>query len=196
MMRRFGGVLLALALTGLAACEGPAGDGLFAPASVAAPRAVAISGSPGSGAANPDYSHVVLLAGDPSIGVQSLTKVVYQTGKLEIAGNSLNIWRKPLSEPLVFTLTIVQKPYLAAQLKAVKLSDGTPVTTFEQPLDLRLSYAGSSTPIPDVKKLRMYYVVDGLVKEQEASSLAKKGQTVYANIWHFSEYSPGLDAAE
>ncbi len=196
MMRRIGGVLLALALTGLAACEGPASDGPFAPTSVVAPRAGAVTGAPGDGAAMPDYSHVRLLTGDPSIGEQSLTKIVYKTGKLEIAGNSLNIWRKPLAEPLVFTLTIVQKPYLAAQLKAVKLSDGTPVTTFEQPLDLRLSYASSSTPIPDVQKLRMYYVVDGVVKEQEASAPQKKGQILLSNIWHFSEYSPGLDAAE
>ncbi len=194
MVRRLSAVLLALTMAGLAACERPASDGLLGPESVSAPRAGKVAVPVVSPASN--LSGVVLLQGDAATGEQTVSKIVYTTGKLTIGGNSLNIWRQPLDEPLVFTMTITQTPYIAAKLSAVKLSDGTPVTTFKAPLDLRLSYAGASTAVPNPSNLRVYYVVDGVVREQTVSAADVKGQTVYANIWHFSEYSPGLDGMQ
>ncbi len=191
MLRRFSSVLLGLSILGLAACERPAGDALLSGESLTAPRAVEVA-IPDTAAVPFDYSNVVLLKGDPSVAEQTLTKIVYKTGKLAIGAHSLNIWERPLDEPMVFTMTVRQTPYLAVDLKAVKLSDGTPVTQFTVPLYLTVSYAKSTTPIPDARQLDVYYVVNGVPQEATVAVVDKKGQKLLARIWHFSEYSPGL----
>ncbi len=190
MVRRLGGVLLALSILGLAACERPYdGSSLTAP-SVAAPRAVELSSSNSYKTAG----GVTLLVGDPSLADESQTVLIGRYGgRINFNASALTVPPAAVSEDCYFTFTLKNAPYMAADLKAVKVSDGTPVTTFATPLTLKLNYSKTITPVPDPKLLSIYWVQNGTILGVQKTVLDKKGQTLYAQLLHFSEYSPGLD---
>ncbi len=188
MVRRVSSVLLGLALLGAAACERPWDEGSVTQ-SVVAPRAVETTAySTGSG--------VVLLLGDPAAKDEKQTEVIGQYGgRISFNASALTVPPRAVSEDVVFTFTLQNAPYLAADLSAVTVTEGTPVTTFGMALTLKLNYSKSPTPIPDPQQLRVYWVDKGTILGVQKTSVDKKGQNVYAQLTHFSEYSPGLDAA-
>ena len=189
MVKRLSGLLLALSIVGVAACQRP-WDGASSATSVVAPRAA-------QEAAYRTGSGVTLLLGEAAEGIETQTIVLSENGgKLTLGPNSLTIPFKAVDEDVRWTFTLKSLPYLAADLHAVRVSDGTPITTFNAPLALRLSYARSPTPIPDPRLLSIYWVDGGTVLGVQKTSVDRKGQTVYTTLTHFSEYSPGLDATE
>ncbi len=188
MVRRVSSVVLAFAILGVAACERP-WDGGGTTQTVVAPRAVETTAyRTGSG--------VVLLVGDPSAKDETQTQVIGRYGgKISFNASGLTVPPKAVTEDVVFTFTLQSSPYLAAKLSATKVSDGTPVTTFGTPLTLKLNYSKTPTPIPDPQLLKVYWVDQGTILGVQKTTVDKKGQNVYASLTHFSEYSPGLDAA-
>jgi hypothetical protein len=72
-------------------------------------------------------------------------------------------------------------------LSATEVSSGKQVTEFRQPLELSLTYAGSSPE--DLDKLAIVHVVDGDVVEAVASVVHADQQAVCGEIWHFSRYA-------
>lgn len=188
MVRRVSSALLVLAITGLAACERP-WEGGSATQALVAPRAAETSSyETGAG--------VVLLLGDPAAKDETQTQVIGEYGgKIGFNASSLTVPPKAVGEDVAFTFTLQNSPYLAARLTAVKVSDGTPVTTFGTALVLKLNYTKSPTPIPDPRLLKVYWVDNGTILGVQKTSVDKKGQNVYTQLTHFSEYSPGLDAA-
>jgi len=189
MVKGLPGLLLALSIVGVAACDRP-WDGASSAPSVVAPRAV-------EEAAYRTGSGVTLVLGDAAAGTQTQTiELSKNGGKLTIGPNSLTIPFKAVGEDVRWTFTLKSLPYLAADLHAVRVSDGTAITTFDAPLTLRLSYAKSPTPIPNPRLLSIYWVDGGNVLGVQKTSVDRKGQTVYTTLTHFSEYSPGLDATE
>ncbi len=114
-------------------------------------------------------------------------------GRLTVGANQITIPYGALAEPTKVTFTMVNQPYMAARLTAVRVRDGALVTQFAVPLPLKISYAKSITPIPDPTRLKIYYVVDGAIQYTMPTTVDVKGQALYTELNHFSEYSPGLD---
>ncbi len=192
MLRRLSGVLLALSVVALAACERPWDAGSLSSGSVVAPRALELTSfnSYKTGAG------VTLLVGNPSAADETQTVLIGQYGgKINFNASALSVPPGAVGEDCYFTFTLKSTPYIAADLTAVKVSDGTPVTTFSAPLTLKLSYSKAITPVPDPRLLKVYWVRDGVVLGVQPTVLDRKGQTLYATLTHFSEYSPGLDGA-
>ncbi len=134
-----------------------------------------------------------LLSGASTSETSRSATLTVNGGKLSIGANQLVIPFGALDEPTKITFTMVDQPYMAARLTAVRVSDGALVTKFKLPLPLKISYAKSVTPIPDPTQLKIYYIVDGQVASTMPTQVDVKGQTLYTELNHFSEYSPGLD---
>ena len=195
MLRRLSGLVLALALVAVAACDRPAGQSSLPTQAVATP----VPGVRAAGyRSNGSIYYVTLLASNEAGSTQTASQVIPSRwgGKIYLYGGSLNVPARAVSEDTKFTFTLKTSPYLSADLKAVKVSDGSPVTTFQTPLTLRLDYSHSATPIPNLQYLNIYWVQDGVILEQLKSIVDRRSQNVWAFLNHFSEYSPGLDAAE
>lgn len=189
MRRSWSSIVAAMALVAAAAaCERP-GDVARGPESILAPSAAII----GNVAFTTDAGYTLLTGPANAAQTSRSTVLGYNGGKLAVGANQLVVPYGAVPEATRFTITMVNKPYLVAKLSAVRVSDGAQVTQFAVPLGLRISYAKSPTPIPDPSKLTMFSVADGVVVGSQPTSVDVKGQTVYADIWHFSEYSPGLD---
>lgn len=188
MRRRWIGILAAVGLLAAApACDRPAGDS-SGPAGLVAPRAAvsdftAYSTSDG----------YTLLSGSTAKETSRSATLTMSGGKLSIGAHQIVIPYGAVSEPTTFTFTMVEQPYMAARLTAVRVSDGALITKFATPLPLKLSYAKSVTPIPDPSKLKIFYLLDGVVQSTMRTTVDIKGQTLYTELNHFSEYSPGLD---
>jgi hypothetical protein len=194
MLRRLSGLVLALALFAVAACDRPAGQSSL-------PTQAAATSVPGVRAAgyrsNGSTYYVTLLASSEAGSTRTASQVIgSRGGKIYLYGGSLTVPAQAVSQDTKFTFTLKTAPYLSADLKAVKVSDGSPVTTFQTPLTLRLDYSRSATPIANLQDLSIYWVQDGVILEQLKSVVDRRSQNVWAFLNHFSEYSPGLDAAE
>ena len=188
MQRRWINIFAAASLVlAAAACDRPNG-GASGPESLVAPNAAVVTYKMYS---TPDG--YTLLSGAASAEASRSATLGYNGGKIAIGASQIVIPYGAVSEQTKFTLTMVGQPYLAAKLTAVRVSDGTLVTKFAVPLPLRISYAKSVTPIPDPTQLKIYYIVDGTVKSTMPTVVDVKGQTLYTELNHFSEYSPGLD---
>ncbi len=191
MVRRLASLCLGVAMLGLAACERPYEGGPLAPTSTIAPRASALSYT------SYKAGSVTLLVGDPSVSDESQSVVLSPNGgRLGVGASQLTVPYGAVSQDTRFTLKIKNSPYLAAVLTAVRVSDGTLVTTFDVPLTLKLSYAKTITPIPDPKLLNIYWVDSGRILGVQETVVDKKGQALYTSLSHFSEYSPGLDGMQ
>jgi hypothetical protein len=114
-------------------------------------------------------------------------------GKINSGATSLSIPAGAVKGATRFTLALRSQPYIAAVLSATDVTTGAVVRTFPVPLTLTLSYAGSKTAVPDPTKLRIYYVVNGVVVEALPVNPDVKGKKLITSVTHFSEYSPGVD---
>ncbi len=187
MHRRLISILAAVGLLAAApACDRPAG--MTGPDSQVAPRAAAVTYN--SYSTSDGYT---LLSGAAVAATSRSATLSTSGGKISIGANQLTVPYGALPEAATVTLTMVTQPYIAAQLTAKRVSDGTLITKFNVPLPLKISYTKSLTPIPDPTKLKIYYVVDGAVKTVMPTTVDVKGQALYTELNHFSEYSPGLD---
>ena len=188
MQRRFISILAAVGLlAALPACDRPAGPA--GPETLVAPRAAAVQ-------LNTSYSTAdgyTLLAGAATAEASRSATLSTSGGKISIGASQIVIPYGALPEPATVTLTMVSQPYVAARLTAVRVSDGTLITKFNVPLPLKISYAKTLTRVPDPTQLKIYYIVDGTVKSTMPTTVDVKGQALYTELNHFSEYSPGLD---
>ncbi len=178
----FAVVALVLAAT---ACAGP--DGVPGSDSLVAPRAsteLLTSFSTTDG--------YTLLAGTGKQD-QRVVTLTSSGGRLNVGASMLTVPPGAVAEPVTFTFVVVNQPYMAGRFSAVRVRDGALITQFPVALPLKLSYAKSVTPIPDPTKLKIYYVLDGVVQSTMPTTVDVKGQTLYTELKHFSEYSPGLD---
>jgi hypothetical protein len=111
-------------------------------------------------------------------------------GVLRNGENELRIPPMAVSEDTEFRFTMVGGTYIIADLGAIRMSDGSMVTSFAHPVRLRLSYRGAFSGDPH--RLRITYLVDGTVqgrRQAQASAVSPASKTVSAWLTHFSIYS-------
>lgn len=186
MQRRWIDIFAAATLVlAASACDRP--NGAPGSDSLVAPRAATALNTSYS---TPDGYTLLAGSGGESQRVVTLTS---SGGRLNVGASMLTIPPGAVSEPVTFTFIVVSQPYMAGKFSAVRVRDGALITQFPVPLPLKLSYAKTVTPIPDPTKLKIYYVVDGAVQSSMPTTVDVKGQTLYTELKHFSEYSPGLD---
>lgn len=192
MTRRWLSLMAVMILgTIAAACDGPRST---ASQSVLAPKVQAIAPQADGVSAN----GFILLTTDVGWedGEITRTALIDQSGgKLNFQASSLVVPPNAVAGPTQFTVTFRNTPYMRAEPTAVD-ANGQLIRTFPVPLTLTLSYARSKTPIPDVSRLVVLWVDNGVVLEKQVSSVDVQGKKVIARITHFSEYSPGLDALD
>ncbi len=118
-------------------------------------------------------------------------------GKINFGATSLVVPAGAVKHPTRFTFVLHSQPYISAELSATDTVTKAVVERFDSvALTLTLSYAGSKTAVPDPTKLRIYYVIEGVVKETLPANADVKGKKLITQVKHFSEYSPGLDALD
>jgi hypothetical protein len=111
-------------------------------------------------------------------------------GVIENGENQLSVPPMAVTENTMFTFAIVGGNYIIADLTARRAHDRAPVTRFQHPVTLTLSYSGAVVGNP--YNLSITYLVDGSVRGRRQtlpSVVLPRTQTVSALLPHFSIYS-------
>jgi hypothetical protein len=188
MGRRWLSVIAALAITATFACDRT--SSVTAPATDATARPnldLSVTGYRAPGG-------YTLLAGSPADAVRSQSAVVGpQGGFIAVGANYLLVPPGAVTEPVVISVAVSGQPYISVNLQARTVVSREPVTQFARALTLRVSYATSQTPIPDPGHLKVFWVADGVVLGAQPTTVDTRTRALYAQLTHFSDYSPGLD---
>lgn len=115
-------------------------------------------------------------------------------GRIENGLHSLTVPSRAVLTDTEFTFTVPSGEFIQADLTAKRVVDGAPVTTFLNPLTLRMSYAGAS--VADPSKLVVAWLVDNTPhgrKEKQPGGVNTGSMTVTGYLTHFSWYAVGLE---
>ncbi|MEX2281677.1 MAG: hypothetical protein WEE89_04215 [Gemmatimonadota bacterium] len=129
----------------------------------------------------------------PAVGETGSITVGPKGGSLTVGGHMLHIPDKAVNKQTLFIMTVMPGDYIHVDLQAFN-RDGTPITTFKNPVWLGLSYAGITGSAD--KKLTVTYLVDGTVEgatESVTSFMYEAYQMVFGQLHHFSSYSAAID---
>ena len=111
-------------------------------------------------------------------------------GVIRNGENELSVPPMAVTEDTWFTFTMVGGNYIIADLTARRTHDHAPVTKFQHPVTLTLSYSGAVVGNP--YDLSIAFLVDGTVRGRRQtlpSVVQPRTQAVSALLSHFSIYS-------
>jgi len=128
-----------------------------------------------------------------TIGDQFASAVISRGGgRLTVGNNTLEIPKRAVDEPTVFTMRVVAGDTVVVQLHATRLVSGRAYGYFDKPVTLYLSYEDADPA--DVSKLLITYLVDGTTSgEKQGLPSARRftDKTISAHLFHFSNYALG-----
>lgn len=125
--------------------------------------------------------------------VSASTLIGASGGRVELLGHSLSVPAGAVTEPTLFTLTVLPTGYVEVDLRATVTSLlGEAIDVggegFRKPVTVSLTYS-RATNVPDPSRLTVVWKKTGYDNLQAVHSKVNvEKQTVTAELGHFSEY--------
>jgi hypothetical protein len=127
----------------------------------------------------------------------SVTTVIAPSGGLVRVGpHDLFVPKHAVLHPTIFTMTVQYGRYVVVELQAIDKVTGAEVSTFPQPLQLKLSYEGVSLDREDVHRLEVVWLQDESVNGRLVpvrTTLQPNERYVIGWVTHFSQYAMGMN---